>query len=40
MTRTIIVPTNLLLILALGVDDDFREEAREDILEELGGEIE
>lgn len=38
-TRTIVVPANLFLILALGVDDDLRKEAREDILEELRGEV-
>lgn len=34
------MPANLLLILALGVDDDLRKEAREDVFEELGCEIE
>ena len=40
MTRTIIVISDLLFVLALRVDDNFRNEASQDIFKELGCEVE
>jgi hypothetical protein len=37
---TVVVASDLLLVLGLGVHDDLRREAEEDIVEEVGREVE
>lgn len=38
--RTIVVTTDLLLVLVLGVNDDLWDEVEEDVFEEGGGKVE
>ena len=38
--HTVVVVPNLVLVLALGVDDDFGEEDGQDVFEEFHGKVE